>query len=77
MGDDTNKERIWMTYEWGRVWVGCDHGREFPEAFPVRICQACFDKVIHCPTCCVPTDPLHGRYVLVRIRGTATQRRAT
>ena len=38
-------QQITLTLEWGRVWVGCAHGRP-QQGAPVRICLDCFKTVV-------------------------------
>ena len=43
---DEMHRRLWLTFEWGTIWVGCNHGRPKSGIDPVRICLECFQAVL-------------------------------
>jgi hypothetical protein len=40
---------IFLTREWGRIWVGCSHGKPKSGVNPTRICLDCFKYALNLP----------------------------
>jgi len=54
---------VWHTREWGRTWVGCEHGTPASGAGSVRICVDCFEQLTAEPQ---PCNTLHCKYGTVQ-----------
>jgi hypothetical protein len=37
---------VWLTQDYGTVWVGCRHGVPAGQEHSVRICKDCFDTFL-------------------------------